>query len=268
MVAREVGGKDSDYDGRSMFAPILNREPANRREVTPPGAAEFQLWFATPQGRRHFDPAILTGAQRRRFDAIRNPQRREEFSVSRALLAHAAIPAARSLSLSHSGGHAALASGPAGYAVGVDLEQHRARDVASIALFAFTEKESSALLALASPERERLFYLLWVMKEALAKALQLPLLKVLRSCGFSQQGGDWSASLPTRRCWSILAFEPRPEFSLAIASVANEGEDLPGANLATCLETREWPSAPRDPPVPPDPLREVRWPCVAAMTST
>lgn len=258
-----MGGKDSDYDGRSMFAPILNSEPANRREITPAGAAEFQLWFATSQGQCHFDPVILTAAQRRRFDAMRNPRRREEFSLSRALLAHAAIPAARSLSLSHSGGHAALATGPAECAVGVDLEQHRARDIASIGRFAFSERESSALGALASPERERRFYLLWVMKEALAKALRLPLLEALRSCDFSQQGGDWSATVPTQRSWSILAFEPRPAFSLAIACVANEGKDLPsvGPGVATGIETREWPS------MPLDPRREMSWPCVAAITS-
>lgn len=244
-----------------MSAPTLNDDPVIRYDVSSAATASFQLWFATPQGLRDFDPAILTGSDRLRFDSMRNPRRREEFALSRALLAHAAVPAASSLSLSHSGDHAALASGPARCAVGVDLEQHRARDVASIAQFAFSEGESSALLALASPQRERLFYLLWVMKEALAKALQLPLLEALRTCAFSQQGGSWSASVPTQRCWSILAFEPRPKMSMAIASVAHEGENLARIDLGFGIETREWP------PIPPGRRHEAGWARMAAIAS-
>lgn len=272
--------KDSDYDALSMSAPIYHDahedlayqdpafhedlvpgDPAGRREVNPAGAAGFQLWFASPQALCHFDPAMLSAADRHRFDAIRNPQRREEFSVSRTLLAHVAVPAASAWSLSHSNGHAALAAGRAGWAagwtIGVDLEQHRPRDVGSIAQFAFSERESSMLLALASPQRERLFYLLWVMKEALAKALQLPLLEALRSCAFNLQGGSWSAAIPTQRCWSVTAFEPRPKMSLAVACVGNEGEAL------SCpeIEIWEWPTA------PPVRSRPAQWPCVTAVDS-
>lgn len=272
--------KDSDYDALSMSAPIYHDahedlayqdpafhedlvpgDPAGRREVNPAGAAGFQLWFASPQALCHFDPAMLSAADRHRFDAIRNPQRREEFSVSRTLLAHVAVPAASAWSLSHSNGHAALASSragwAAGWAVGVDLEQHRPRNVASIARFAFSERESTRLLALADSQRERLFYSLWVMKEALAKALQLPLLEALRSCAFDPQGGSWSAAIPTQRCWSVMAFEPRPKMSLAIACVGDEGKDLPCPGI----ETREWPT------VPLARCRPAQWPCVAAIAS-
>jgi hypothetical protein len=245
-----------------MSAPTLNDDPLLHCDVNPVAAAGFQpgfqLWFASPQTPDHFDPAILTEPDRRRFDSMRHPRRREEFSLSRALLARAAVPATASLSLSHSGGHAALASGPAGCAVGVDIERHRARDVASIAQFAFSESESAALLALAPPERERLFYLLWVMKEAFAKALQLPLLEALRSCIFNQRGSSWFGSVPTRHCWSVLAFEPRPKISLAIACVANQAEGLARTGLEASIETREWPLAPPD---------GWCWPRMAAITS-
>lgn len=239
-----------------------NDDPARRREVNPAGAAGFQLWFASPQALCHFDPATLSAADRHRFDAIRNLRRREEFSVSRALLAHVAVPAASAWSLSHSNGHAALAAGRAGWAagwtIGVDLEQHRPRNVASIAQFAFSERESSALLALASPQRERLFYSLWVMKEALAKALQLPLLEALRSCAFDSRGGSWSAAIPTQRCWSVMVFEPRPKMSLAVACIGDEGE---GSTCPGIIETWEWPT------VPPARRQVAQWPCVAAITS-
>lgn len=204
-------------------------------DVNPSVAARFQLWLASPRGLRHFDPATLTASDRRRFDAMRNPQRREEFAVSRALLAHAAV-AASSVSLSHSGGRAALVCGPAGCAVGVDLEQHRPRDVASIAQFAFSRAESDALLALTSPQRERLFYSLWVMKEAMAKALQLPLLDALRSCVFHWQDGGWAGAVPTQRPWSLIAFEPGQRMSLAVACIGDDAAALPG------LKIREWPS--------------------------
>lgn len=236
-----------------MPAPILNNAPATdairdaildplcdpptdsafRPDVTPPAAAGLQLWLASPQGLRHFDPATLTASDRRRFDAMRNPRRREEFAVSRALLAHAGI-AAPSLSLSHSGGHAALVWGPADCEVGVDLEQHRPRDAASIAQFAFSRAESDALLALTSLQRERMFYSLWVMKEAMAKALQLPLLAALRSCVFRWHGG-WSGAVPTQRPWSLIVLEPRPGMSLAVACVGDDGAAAFG------LEILEWP---------------------------
>jgi hypothetical protein len=197
-----------------MSAPIPNKwsatdpvvDRAGRPDVNPRAATGFQLWFASPTGLRHFDPSVLTASDRRRYDAMRNTQRREEFAVSRALLAHVAVAAPSSLS--HSGGHAALVHGPSGSAVGVDLEQHRCRNVASIAQFAFSRVESDALLAMTSPQRERTFYSLWVMKEALAKALQLPLLEALRSCVFHRQDHGWIGTVPTRGPWSVTVFEP------------------------------------------------------------
>lgn len=231
--------------GAARFQP--KRQPGFQPRLQPRFQPGFQLWFATPQGLDRFDPAFLTGADQRRFNEMRDPRRREQFSLSRALLAHAAVPAASSSSLSHSGAHAALACGPAGYALGVDIEQYRRRDMMSIAQFAFSDREISALLALPEPQRERLFYLLWVMKEALAKALQLPLLEALRSCTFLRQGQGWSAVIPTRRRWSVLAFEPRPDISLAIAWVASEDLAMAGTDPGIGIEIREWPLPPGSP---------------------
>lgn len=232
--------------------PAFNNDPARSRDLTPPAAAGFQLWLASPAALTHFDSLMLTGmlagSERRRFDAMRNPRRREEFAVSRALLAHVAAPLASS-SLSHSRGHAALAAGPAGFAVGVDLEQHRPRDIAAIAQFAFSDEETAALLMLASPERERLFYSLWVMKEAMAKALQLSLLDALHRCVFFQQTCGWTAVVPTDRHWSIRVYQPRADFSLALACI--------GDHATSCdVQTREWP-----------PQRVCHWPLIASLDS-
>jgi 4'-phosphopantetheinyl transferase len=239
-----------------MSPPTLNGDPAGRSDVSATVAAKFQLWFTPPRELPRFDAAILSAVDRRRFDAIHNPRRRQEFAISRALLADVAPPEPTALSLSHSGGLAALVAGPADVAIGVDLEQHRPRDVASIAQFAFGERESAALLALKSPQRERQFYRLWVMKEALAKALQLPLLEALRSCTFTRQDDTWLATIPTPSHWLVRVFEPQPGMSLAVACVGSAAQVLPQSG-AIGIETCDWP-----------PSRAARWPCVIALEST
>src|SRR5688572_26507359 len=91
-----------------------------------------QLWLATPDAAQHFDPAQLTDDERDRMARLRREARREEFAVSRALLAHArrVAPSPVSESMNHSGGgYAALAQARVHpvLRLGVDLELHRAR---------------------------------------------------------------------------------------------------------------------------------------------
>src|SRR5690606_3044228 len=156
-------------------------------------------WLALPAAARHFDATALTAEERARHAALRRPARREEFEVSRALLAHVAsashppgsglsTPGSplldRAQSLSHRGGHCALLRLDAQRPAGLDLEVHRPRDVLSIARNTFGRAEHALLASLDGRRRERTFYVLWTMKEALAKALGLELLEALHGCSF------------------------------------------------------------------------------------
>lgn len=71
--------------------------------------------------------------------------------------------------LSHSGEHLAAAVAP--QPIGLDLEwPHRRRDVMALARHMFAPDEVSRLHDIAAgPERERLFYLFWALKEARGK---------------------------------------------------------------------------------------------------
>lgn len=235
-----------DYDAQRM--PLPNPENASVRDP-PQGcpAHAFAVWLATPQAVGAFDASRLTDSDRQRLDSIRHPQRRQEFTVSRALLSQVS-PAIASRSLSHSHGHAALAQGPCDCAIGVDLERHQPRDALRIARFGFAPEEYAALQELRGPALERAFYAMWVMKEAAAKAFQLPLLDALRRCIFVPGPDGWSGSIPTQRHWSLVVYAPRPDWSLALVAAANVD--------AADVQTYEWP--PRQP---------AKWPQVVSLSA-
>jgi phosphopantetheinyl transferase (holo-ACP synthase) len=206
----------------------------------------LQLWLAVPGAAQHFDPAQLTPDERDRLSRLRRPERRQEFAVSRALRAHVRrdSPEPASESLSHSGGYAALARAHPAVCVGVDLELHRPRAVLATARTAFSESEARALAAAASPERDRLFYAMWTVKEALAKALQLPLLEALRSCVLVIDGSEWQVRAATSAAGCVAVYQPRAELTLAVACI---GGTVP-------IESWSWP-----------PQRQATWPLIAAI---
>lgn len=216
----------------------------------------LQLWLASPDAAQHFDPAQLTDEDRDRMALLRRATRRQEFAVSRALRAHvrggARDPASESLS--HSGGYAALAQAQPALRVGVDLELHRPRDALAIARTAFSESETRALEAAGAAERERLFYAMWTVKEALAKALQLPLLEALRSCELLLDGPAWQVRVPASAVGCIAVYQPRTELTLAVACIAPAGAcDYLDATVP--IETWSWP-----------PQRPASWPLIAAIS--
>jgi 4'-phosphopantetheinyl transferase len=134
---------------------------------------------------------------------------------------------------------------PTGMQVGVDVEAVRPRDFLRIARFAFHEREIAALDAAAENERDELFYVLWTLKEALGKALQLNLIDALRHCVFTRDTNGWSGSAPTSSAWSAQVFRVRANFVLAAAFV--------GAGEPPVLARWEWP-----------PQRAAEWPVIAA----
>ena len=206
----------------------------------------LQLWLAGPEAAQHFDPAQLTNDEPGRYARLRRPQRRQEFEVSRALRAHVRreAPQPASESLSHSGGYAALARAHPNLRVGVDLEVHQARDVLATARNAFSESEAQALAAVPSRELARLFYAMWTVKEALAKALQLPLLEALRSCVLIVDGPQWQVRAPAPAAGCVAVYQPRVELTLAVVCI---GETLP-------IESWSWP-----------PQQPAAWPLIAAI---
>lgn len=211
--------------------------PQSTRDARQNGARAggLSVWLATPQARHAFDLAQLNEADLARWAVLRHPQRREELVVSRALLRFVAPPDEASRSLSHSGGHAALCVGPSGCSVGIDIEKHRSsRDVLGIARFAFHEQELAALESAASTERERLFYSLWVLKEAAAKALRIELLDALRHCVFLPRPEGYWGSIPAGVPWSAWLYEPRRDLSLAVVGIG-------AGSGGSVLETTEWP---------------------------
>jgi phosphopantetheinyl transferase len=201
------------------------------------------LWLGLPAAREYFDPATLSEADRTRFAALRGARRRADFEVSRALLAFV-DSSAPERSLSHSAEYAALFIAPAGCSAGVDLEMERPRDVIRLARFAFHESEALAFEAAPQAERLPLFYTLWTLKEAFAKALQLPLIDALRRCVFWREAGEWRGKVPTESAWSAMVFQPRPQLFLAAALV--------GRNRFPQVAQREWP-----------PERNADWPVIA-----
>jgi len=208
----------------------------------------LSVWLALPQSINFFDGGALSPAERERFAARRSQRRRDEFAVSRALMAQVRTTPDTITSLTHGDGLAALACGPAtcgtGSAIGVDLERHRPRDVLALARFAFSAAESAALAALPEAQRTRRFYTLWVIKEALAKALGMPLLETCERCVMTHTSQGWRGTVPTAQPWQLIVFEPEPDLSAAVAYIGTEAQ-----LQISCFE---WP-----------PLRNVTWPIAA-----
>lgn len=237
------------------------------------GAPAMTVWLAGPTAQTRFDAGSQTAADLARWREIATTRRREEWEVSRALLAHVraqldtpAAPAlgalvgapadserrpvprrtpatvthdGAALSLSHSGGFAAVAASRAALRVGVDLECERPRDLSRLARFAFSEPEQSQLEALANEAaRAERFYILWTLKEAFAKALALPLMASLRQCTFLEAHGEWRGSVPTHSAWVAHTFRASP--TLVLSAVAILPESVSPGNFS--VFTHEWPA--------------------------
>jgi 4'-phosphopantetheinyl transferase len=142
------------------------------------------------------------------------------------------------LSLSHSGGFAAVAASRVALRIGVDLECARPRDMSRLARFAFSEPEHSQLAALADDAaRAERFYILWTLKEAFAKALSLPLMASLRQCTFLETHGAWRGAVPTASTWVAHTFRASPTLVLSVAAILPSRVSLGNFSVST----HEWP---------------------------
>jgi hypothetical protein len=196
----------------------------------------WELWLASPDAAVRFDSQAQSFEDRRRWARGLPAQRSSAWAVSRALLAHV-DPGDRARSLSHAGGFAALAVGPAGSRIGVDLEHvDPRRDPLRLARFAFDAREAAQLEALRGAARTERFYVLWILKEAAIKALGLTLLKGLRHCVFLKDGDGWRVRLPLAMpAVAVQLFRPRPDLYLGALIVGQK---------SVRWRELEWPSGP------------------------
>lgn len=127
--------------------------------------------------------------------------------------------------LSHSGEHLAAAVAPR--PIGLDLERpHRRRDVMALARHMFAADEVARLGDAADgPERERLFYILWALKEARGK-----------------RGGEGLQASQARRVSARPCVPPEadawvwlldPDGALALAAWPGADVRIEGAAVAT-----------------------------------
>ncbi|KAF1023053.1 MAG: hypothetical protein GAK30_00743 [Paracidovorax wautersii] len=127
-----------------------------------------------------------------------SPRREQEWRVSRALL-QAVSCQGRVHSLSHSHGHAVVATAPAGWLLGVDLERVKPRRVHELAEWCCDDREQQQLQRLPASAALRHFYRLWTFKEAMIKACDLEFPADLKSCSLWQDShagsADWQWDL-------------------------------------------------------------------------
>ncbi|WP_049261270.1 4'-phosphopantetheinyl transferase family protein [Neisseria bacilliformis] len=111
-------------------------------------------------------------------------EKRADWRVSRALKRQAGAPV---LSLSHSGGFAALLCTDAPVRAGVDLERLKMRDFQALAQWVCTGEEREFLRR--RRWRAADFYRLWCFKEALLKAADLSFPADIASVGYCFNSG-------------------------------------------------------------------------------
>lgn len=210
--------------------------------------SRITLWLAGPKASTCFDPAAQSGPDQQRWRRIRSERRRLDWMVSRALLARAAPPQGHAVSLSHSSGHAAVAIAPPDVKLGVDLEFQRPRDVASLARLAFSSRELANMAQLSDGERIRHFYILWTLKEALAKAFQVDLLKALTGYEITATLGGWQTRCDSDAPWSAQVFAPGECLILAVVWAG----PTQAVSSTAQVSRREWPQTMASP-----------WKCIA-----
>ncbi|CAM3562475.1 4'-phosphopantetheinyl transferase domain-containing protein [Bordetella sputigena] len=179
------------------------------------------LWWGDPALAGWYRADLLHGADRPRAETARSARAELDWRVSRAVLQQAlaagagadaaghahveaasraapeaagfAMSAAPAVSISHSRGHALVATAPAGWRIGVDLEAIRPRDTARLAPWCCAEDEARALASCETDaERLRAFYALWTIKESFVKAAGLAFPADMRTVGLAGAGRPWT----------------------------------------------------------------------------
>jgi len=182
--------------------------------------------------------AGLDAAQLKRLAAIQNPLRRTQFLSARHLAQQLlqlsqtssvlsqhengrpwapAWPHAMGLSWSHGAQFCAAALGQG--RVGIDIEIMRPRkQYLSIAERYFDPRETAWLTSLAVDQQQQAFFMLWVAKEALLKALGTGIVGGLARFVLLNTSTGWCCETPDGLDWSVNIWQIRPNVILALAS--------------------------------------------------
>jgi 4'-phosphopantetheinyl transferase len=134
--------------------------------------------------------------------------------------------------------------------VGVDVERIRPAAVAPVAARFFAEHEVAALGELTPQDRERLFFLLWVRKEALAKARGQGLHAALDALEVPLVGCECTCVTAAGKQWSLQDVPLDDDYVAAVAAAGlpfriaqrSLGASLSGRDSATTRACSE-PSA-------------------------
>ncbi|SSW69231.1 4'-phosphopantetheinyl transferase family protein [Achromobacter agilis] len=175
------------------------------------------MWWADRRAAEQYRIHDLSEDDLRRARAIRSSKALDDWQVSRALLRDIRMELAPGgvTSLSHSGGHAVCASGPAASALGADLERIRLRDVLRLAEWVCSPAEQEVLARLEGPGRLEHFYLLWTLKEAFIKAAALDFPADMAAVGLAGPEGKWRLRAPPGQ-WQACSYRLGAEW---VASV-------------------------------------------------
>jgi len=182
----------------------------------------IELCLGTPTWQCRYEPEDLCDADRARLPVARAPRAERDWRVSRAAgsALRRAAGAGRNapLALSHSNGHALVALAPAGWALGVDLERCRSRDVDALAGWVCTAEERRALMAHAdAAARLQYFYVLWTLKESLLKAAGLAFPAGMAQVGLAQAGTPAAVLRAPQGHWQAMAWRLPQDWVAAAA---------------------------------------------------
>jgi len=155
---------------------VISAEPVLWGAVCGEGAlaeGTLEIWRTSAAAGRVLS---LTPEEQARAERMLNPMRRAQFSAGHTLLnrIHARHGSPLCTSLSHSGPWIVAAVGRGG-PVGVDVERLQPnRPLDHLSQRFFPPEEHAWLAEFPEAERANLFYALWTAKEALFKALGMP----------------------------------------------------------------------------------------------
>ncbi|AVJ27413.1 4'-phosphopantetheinyl transferase family protein [Achromobacter spanius] len=171
------------------------------------GVQELLIWWADPSAASLYGVEHLSADDTIRARAIRSGKALRDWQVSRALLHHVrgAQPEPGATSLSHSGGHALLATAPPGWKVGADLEATRPRNVDGLAQWVCSQAERDLLATLPEDARLLRFYQLWTLKEAFIKAAGLEFPADMASVGLNPMSTGLALRPPAGR-WAACSY--------------------------------------------------------------
>lgn len=213
---------------------------------------ELLIWWADQSAASLYSPEQLSAEDAARVAAIRSSKALRDWKASRALLhdVRSRQPDSRPASLSHSNGHAIVATAPAGWKVGADLEAISPRDEQGLARWVCSAAERDLLAGLPDEARLLRFYQLWTLKEAFIKAAGLDFPADMASVGLCPAPSGLALRPPPGR-WRACSYRVGAGWMASVVWQAPEGSawDLAqpawtgaaGCQLPAVLIQGSWP---------------------------